>query len=85
MVTVELNLVVDFLLIVLQFGFRVAIMGTVFRDAKVLNVDGPVALLDGEVRGVGLVRLPETIGIYLLVFLVNLVEVQEVSYQNLLS
>ena len=50
-----------------------------------LNVDSPVALLDGEVRSVGLVRLTETIGIYLLVFIVNLVEIQEVRYLDLLS
>ena len=85
MVAVELDLVIDLLLIAFQFGFGVAVMGTVFRDAKMLDVDSPVALLDGEVRGVGLVRLTETIRIYLLVLVIDLVEIQEVCNLDFLS
>jgi hypothetical protein len=53
--TMEENLIVDFLFVSIQFGFGVAIVLTVFGDTEMLDVYGTISLSDDEVRGVWLV------------------------------
>ena len=60
-------------------------MSAGFRDTKVFDVNSPITLLYGEVWRIWLVGLPETIRIYLLVFIVNLVEIQEVRNLDFLG
>ena len=50
--TMEENLIVDFLFVSIQFGFGVAIVLTVFGDTEMLDVYGTISLSDDEVRGI---------------------------------
>ena len=69
----EENLIIDFLLVSIQFRFGVAIVLTVFGDTEMLDVDGPISLSDYEIRSIWLVRVAESVRVWPLILVVNLV------------
>ena len=73
MFTMEENLIVDFLLVSIQFRFGVAIVLTVLGDAEMLDVDGSISLPDDKIWGIWLVRMAESVRVGSLIFIVNLV------------
>ena len=71
--TMEENLIIDFLLVSIQFSFGVAIVLTVLGDAEMLDVDGSISLPDDKIRGIWLVRMAESVRVGPLILVVNLV------------
>ena len=58
-------------------------MGAILCDTKVLDINGPAVLSNGEIRRVSPVGIRETVRIGILVQIIKLVQIKEVGNNHL--
>ena len=84
MLTVESHLIIDRFLIGLNLVLGIAVIPSVFRNAKMFNVRNMFTLADDEIRSIWFSGKEDIIWIHRFVLIIDPIQIQEVGDLNLL-